>query len=139
MNEKIFQEKYYEIQVLQKQITEVRNQITQLEDQLGEIGFTIQSLEEISVCKKEKSLIPIANGIFFEGKIEDTQNLLINVGSGVIVKKSIEDTIGMLSKQAQEIGEMHKRLSETLNDLFVHSQNKEAEVTNLIKSYEKNV
>lgn len=132
-NQKEVNEKYVELQVASNQLKQIEQQVEVLDNQIIEVLSIIQSIEEFkNIASNSKSLAPIANGIFVESKIENTENLLVNVGSGIVVKKSIDETKQMLEFQLDELRSAQNEFVNQFQQLSLKAQNLQLELRKLI-------
>jgi len=111
-NEQLMQRAAHEAQ----QIEKVIEQLSASLDSLTELKETI---EEITQLKKgEEILLPVANGIFIKGKIEDSSKLYLNVGEGIVLDKNKEQALKLLEKQEAEILKSKKEAEEKLEQIM---------------------
>jgi len=113
------QQKYIQLQVLEQQLTQIQNNLQMLEQQLSEIEAIKASITEFEGLKKDSEvLMPIANGIFANAKLQDNSELLVNVGSGIVVKKSIKETIELMDNQGKEIEKYRVQMAEQMQKVI---------------------
>ena len=90
---KVLQQKYMELQTLNQQIQQLHQQSQVLEQQQSELLKLSQNLDELDKIKpNSKMYAPLGGGLYVEGTITQTKNVLTNVGASVIVSKTIEET-----------------------------------------------
>lgn len=103
---KKLQQKYLEVQVLDRQMKQVQKQVEILEQQISDLEEVQQNLDALARAKVgSEILVPIASGIFFKARLEDNKSLAVNAGSNTVVRKDVLSTKSMLAEQA---GEMRK-------------------------------
>ena len=133
MDESIYREKYVEMQFLDKQIKQLQTQSQNLEEQIQEINYIVDSLEEVKEVKEgDEILVPISNGIFITAQVKECTNLKVNMGSNTVVDKSIKGTQDMLLNQAQEIHDIQKNLMKNLEEYTDRAMLTEAEIKKII-------
>ncbi len=121
---------YLELQVIDKHVKEIQQQIGSLDDQRIELAVIKQNILDLGKTKKgSKMLVPLNNGIFAEADLSDTESLLVNVGAGVVVKKSVEDTARMMDDQTIEITGMRTNLESTLQKLVTQAMEIEKKIS----------
>jgi len=112
------QKKYLEFQLLDQQLKQTQKQAQLLEEQLVEIVYTQQSLEELKDVKPgSEILVPVSNGMFAKATLTDSHELIVNVGSGAAVPKTIEAAQQMLAKQLDEVQKVRVQLAELMQQL----------------------
>ena len=113
MEEADLQKKYLEYQLLQGQLNQTQKQLQLLDDQLVEVIYTQQSLDELKGIKPgTEVLVPVISGIFATAKLGKVDELTVNVGAGTAVTKTIGSTKEMLAKQLLEIQKLRAQLAE---------------------------
>lgn len=127
------QQKYLELQMLERRIQQLQQQIQTLQQQILELEQIQLNLTEISKVKKGNLiLVPLASGIFAKAKIEDAENLIVNVGAGTAVVKNVDSTNKMMSEQIKESKRVENKLKKELNIRVVEFQRKQQELQSLI-------
>lgn len=112
------QSKYLEYQLYIKKIQELKEYLEALEAHFLELKKLENSLDEINFYRKGKEiLVPLGQGVFFKGKIEDTSNVLVNVGSGVVVERDKDGAKELILKQIEEIEKVIADVRENFSDL----------------------
>ncbi|MFH0978368.1 MAG: prefoldin subunit alpha [Candidatus Woesearchaeota archaeon] len=124
------QQKYMEFQMLDQQMKQTQKQLQALEDQVVEIIYTQQGLEELKKVKEgTEILVPVSSGIFAKAKIQKPGELIVNVGAGTAVSKTVDSTQEMLSKQLIEVQRMHQAIIEVVQKIESQMQGLEREIT----------
>ena len=96
--------------MLQQQMEQVSQHLEMFNQQLAELDISINAIKELKHAEKDNEVLaPIADGIFFKGKLVDNQKLVVNVGSNVTVERTIPEVLVLLEQQKEETG---KRLQE---------------------------
>jgi len=132
-NDELVQRKYVELQTLEQQFNQFKQQITNLELQLIELNKLNDSLEDLGKVKKGSGiLVPLGGGIFTKAQVLEGNDLLMNVGSGVVVKKNREDAKKILAKQIKELEKIFTANEKQLNDIAMRLQIGQQELQGLI-------
>ena len=98
------QQQVLTFQMLNSELEQIGQFTSQLSTQKQEVQNLLASLDEFQNIKPNTvTRFPIANGIFAQGTITDTQTLLINVGQGVLVPKTILETKELIAEQLQSL------------------------------------
>lgn len=138
MDEKTFQKKYLELQIIDNQIMQIQKQIKQLDDSLMEIEFIRMNLDDFKKMKKGSEIFaPIANGIFVKAELKENDELLVNVGNNVVVKKNVEETKKLLSDQLNEIIKARNEMVNNLIHMNEHAEKLEKDLKEMAKTAEK--
>ena len=110
-NQKIIQEKYMELQLINQQMEEFQKQVKLVSEQIEEIGRIKEALSEFKNFKPgSEMLAPISSGIFVKARVEKTDELLVNVGGNTTVPKSVDATKALLERQLTEIRKVYEEL-----------------------------
>jgi prefoldin alpha subunit len=132
------QEKYYELELYNKEINNINSQIKETEEHEKELLDIQKNLREFKTLKKgDELLVPIANGIFFKAKLSDNNELRVNVGEGVNVNKNVDETIELLEKHKKDILKFREKLITKITKLIQRKDEIENEAVRLTKEYEK--
>ena len=116
--EKKLQKLYLQFQVLEQHIKQAQQQSMALNAQLAELISTMQSLDALKNVKPgTEVLMQISSGIYAEGEIKDSDNLIVNVGANTTVKKNLSDTKKIIESQIEEMKELRKQAAEELQNL----------------------
>lgn len=106
-------------QILAYQLQQYEKALEKLNESIESLDELNNILEETSKLKKgEDLLIPVANGIFIKGKVEDTKEFLVNVGEGIVLKKTKEQTQTLIEKQKTEILKSKKEAEANIDKLI---------------------
>ena len=98
------QERYLEMKLIEKEADKMKTSLSSAEEQLHDTQHTIAALDDISKVKSgEEVMIPLANGIFARGIIQNTKTLLVGIGAQVVVQKDVEATKTLLEKKIKSI------------------------------------
>jgi prefoldin alpha subunit len=104
-NEEIKEEKQkdlFEINMLDMQLRQCEQQMMALEQQILEQQTISFNLDELKKAKQgQKALFPFSRDIFIEGKLENTESVIIGIGSRIAAKKSIDEAKSIVEKQRE--------------------------------------
>lgn len=97
-------QKQLQFQILQQHLQEISQQLELLQQQQAELEVSIEALKELEESKKQTEfLAPLANGIFAQGQLSNTEIVVVNVGSNVTVEMSIPQVVELLQQQQKEV------------------------------------
>lgn len=136
-NEKLLQEKYFEFQMVERQIKQVQSQIEQLESQINELIYLQTGLNELKGVKAGNELfVPLGAGIFVNASLKDPDEVLVNVGGGVVVKKPVAGAVEIIQGQISELRGASEERSGKLSELSAVAGRLEDELSGLLGSGE---
>lgn len=93
-----------EFQMLNHELEQVQQFLQKLDQQSQEVTELIKAIEEFHKLKEGSEIwFPIANGLFAQGILSNTNTLKINVGKGVIVNRTIKETTELIQNQLDEL------------------------------------
>src|SRR3989338_674899 len=99
-DEEKLQEKYIEMKMIEEHIKQLQEQLSTLEQQLGESMTARQSLDEVGKTDiGEEILVPLTQGVFVRATLKDNKDFLVNVGASTVVKKDLEGTKRLMENQ----------------------------------------
>jgi prefoldin alpha subunit len=117
-NEDQMKEKYMQFQMLQQQMEQISQHLEMFNQQIAELDISINAVQELESVEKDHELLaPIADGIFFKGKLTDNQKLVVNVGSNVTVERTIPEVIKLLEQQKEETGKRMQEADEVMQHI----------------------
>jgi prefoldin alpha subunit len=132
MDKKKLQEKYVELQLLSMQIKQIEEQLNLLDQKTIEIVNLRESLHRLHEQKQNsKAFVPLGQGIFASGTVDNTEEILMNVGSGVMVRKNTHEAEETVTKQLVQLEDITLELSHNLKELAAKAQEVEAEIENV--------
>lgn len=134
MDQEELQQKYIQLQLLDKQIKQVQQQLQTITNQLNELAYSIQSLNEFKKTKPGAEIyVPIVTGIFAKAELKEVKNVNINVGSNVAVTKSIEEARKILEDQLTELENVRIKLSNDAQKMVAQAQLLQTDILNIQK------
>jgi prefoldin alpha subunit len=111
-------QKYIDYQMLEEQLKNIENQLKLISDNLLEIKYITESIDEISKLEKDRIILsPVSPGIFVKAKIQNPGTFYVNVGNNVVVKKNLEESKELMSIQQNEMKNSKEILLENINIL----------------------
>jgi len=123
MSEKEIQQKYLELQLLNTHINQLSNQLNALDQQMLSLRILDESIKDIRDFKIGTDiLVPLGEGIFVSGKLEDNRKVLLNIGNGIVVEKSMDEAKEMVLKQIQELKGLIEQFDNEFNNTVLRSQ-----------------
>ncbi|MCB9362685.1 prefoldin subunit alpha [Candidatus Woesearchaeota archaeon] len=138
--EDVFKQKFFELQNLEKQLKQIKEEVLKVEDQIIELHKVVNILDETkSLHTGDEILVPVSNGIFIKAKVEDSSRFIVNIGASSASEKSYEDMQRLLEHQSKELAGYQQQLQalhdETENRLF-HTQKSASKI---LKAHDKEV
>jgi len=131
--EELMTERYMELQLVASTMQEMQGTIKQLDEQLVEINSIKANLDRLGKSKPgSEMLVPLNNGIFVKGRLEDNKELVVNVGSNVAVRKTIPDTKQLLDERMKELEAFRSQLLAELEKVGERAQALESELVSLM-------
>lgn len=123
------QQRYQELQTLEKHMERLNEQLRSLEEKNAEIQTAKEAIEDIAKTETGKQiLVPVSNGIFAKATLTNNTELLVNVGADTIVAKSTDDAKALLEKQENELESYKKSILEQMTSIDQHAYQIEAEI-----------
>jgi prefoldin alpha subunit len=133
-----FQQKYLELQGLDKQIKQLQNHFQNMDNQVVELQVVKQSLGTLSDTKLETEiLLPMCNGVFVKAAIRENTDVIVNVGANVAVKKTILQAKEMMDAQINEIKKVQRNVLVDLQKLSEQAVSLEKEANALLATLNK--
>ncbi|MFH1770249.1 MAG: prefoldin subunit alpha [archaeon] len=128
-------DKIIEYQLMEQQIQQLDNNLQNIDQNIKDIDTILQTLDNFSKLKKgDNILVPVANGIFAEAKLEGSGRLKVNVGSNIVVEKDVESTKKMMSQQIEELEKYKEETAGYYEQMYIKMQ---ALQTEMIKEQEQ--
>lgn len=122
-------EKYSLLQMIEQQMKETQRHIKTLQNQQEDLLGSIQAMHDITkVDIGSEILVPITNGIFVKGTLNEKENVIVNIGAQTAVKKSIADARELLEQQFKEVENVVMQLTQDLQQLHAQAQQVEQEL-----------
>ncbi|MBS3056650.1 MAG: prefoldin subunit alpha [Candidatus Aenigmarchaeota archaeon] len=116
MNEREFQEKYVQFQLLKQQMETLIQEKQDIDKKIEELQISMYALEELSKQKSGvESWSPIGSNAFVQGQINNVKEVVIGIGAGVFVKKDLNDAKKIIHSRLEQI-------IETNNELVMYAQ-----------------
>lgn len=94
------QRKYVEFQSLNSQMSQLQQQIMNIEQQILELRVLVEGVEDIKKAKAgDEILASLGSGIFVKASLKNNDEVLMNVGAGTVVSKTAEEAKAILERQ----------------------------------------
>lgn len=117
------QRNYMKLNQLSQEIQKTEKELQNLEIKRQDLEKVKENIKEISKIKNKETLIPVENGIFVKGRIEETDRLIIGIGANILTEKTPEQTQQIINKKQKEIEETIKKTLQNLEK--IHQQGQE--------------
>ena len=128
------QEKYLELQLLQRQLQAVHQQIEALESQAQEMDIVHAALDDFSRTKKGSEMfVTLTPGLFVKAKLEETENVVLNVGGSAMVQKSIPEAKEIVANQGSELRKLQEELADQMRKLQEQAEKAQEELRKLVE------
>lgn len=136
-DQEFLQERYVELQLMEKQANQLRQRLQMIESEIQEVRSSVAALDDISKVKPgEEVMIPLANGIFARGTVQDTEKLLVGVGASVITEKDIPSTKKILDTRLESLEGYHAEILHGIMTLDGRGRELEREMRTVIDKYQ---
>lgn len=127
-------EKKIELQVLVQYVTQLQQQISNLDAQINELQELETALTDINLAtKKNPMFASLGSGIFLESELKDNNEVLVNIGQNVIVRKSVPEAKKLIKEQIEQLKLIEKQLESELNNYIALGRTLEEELSSLEK------
>ncbi|UZE93653.1 MAG: prefoldin subunit alpha [Candidatus Pacearchaeota archaeon] len=126
---KEFEKKIIEFNILDARIRELEQNIVLLEKQITEIQNCQLSLDELKNTKEgTETFSSISPGILVKSKLLDNSEVMMDVGAKIFCKKSVDGAKEIIQKRLDQALEIHKKLSEEITLLLQEITKLEKEI-----------
>ncbi|MBD3262770.1 prefoldin subunit alpha [Candidatus Woesearchaeota archaeon] len=133
MEKQNMQQKQLMLQLIGAQMQEIEKEVIEIENKSKELTNLKGNLDSLKETKKSAKAFPsLGMGIFAEGNITNTKEVLVNIGSNIVVKKDIESTKKLLDNQIKQTKDISKKLTQNMQNLVLRAQGLEQEIKNSI-------
>ena len=109
------QKKIVQFQILESNLKMLQERAMLISQTLDEYQKTREALLSLETTKPEKALIPLGSGNFVEGKIDNTEDVIVEVGNSIVLKKKRKDALSILDGKITE-------MQNSFNDITKKSQ-----------------
>ena len=118
------QEKILEYNFLLKHLQQLQQNTQAIHNHLEELKNIQENFTQLATTPPgTETLIPLGSGLFFKGKTESADNILINVGANILVEKTIPQAMETIQKQFSEIEQLLSQLEEEAGKLTEQLEN----------------
>lgn len=129
-NESQLQERYIQIELLNKQLEYVSSQLELVKVKIEELFSVRNAVEKMF---KGEGFSKLGAGVFIKSEFKDTNTFLINVGRNIFVKMNKKDAENYLTIKIEDIKNIHLQLTNKADELQKEIQNQIIEVQKLQK------
>ncbi len=129
MNKK--EELYYEFEYLRVRMETLQKQMEDLENRRIETLVVIDNLDDLKNNEGKEILIPLGAGVYFKGKVDKMNKVLVSVGANVIVKKDVKEAKRMLEKEIKNIEAYQNELQREMEAIILRLEKIENELNKL--------
>ncbi|MFQ6010240.1 MAG: prefoldin subunit alpha [Candidatus Aenigmatarchaeota archaeon] len=127
------QQKLMRFQVLESNLSMVRNKHEEALKRLGELEVTRRTIEELKEVKPSAALISIGSNNFVEGKMGNTDSIIVGIGSGVAVKKKREDALRIIDGHVKQLSNVIGELARDERKIVEELQKLQSELQKISK------
>ncbi len=108
------------LQMLEQQANGKREQIEELDRQMGDMANLRKCLEKLGEIGKEKEILAnLGRGIFLNAKSNDDK-VFVNVGSRILVRKRFNEAVEIIEKQIVEIEKLRLELIKSIEEININ-------------------
>ncbi len=122
------QERYVQIELLNKQLEQVSSQLELIKAKIEELFFVRNAVEKMF---QGGGFSQLGTGVFIKSEFKDTNTFLINVGRNIFVKMNKEDAKNYLARKMEDIKSVHSHLTNKANELQKEIQEQVLELQKL--------
>lgn len=122
MTKEDLQKKIIQFQYMEASLKTLQERAQFIAQRMEELQRTMLAMEDLSNTKPNNSYIPLGSGIFVQGNIEKTDDLIVNIGAGVVMKKKKEEAKKMLEEKITLYEEDLKKISNNAQTILVELQ-----------------
>lgn len=138
MSEEEIQRKYLELQLIEKQIKQIQQQMQFMEQQLLELNSLSNSVEEITKVKpKTEILVPLGAGVYTKAELKDNKDFIMNVGADITTTKSAKESISIIENQIAQLKALLEQLSAELENAAIAGHKLQGELQEAVNSSKK--
>lgn len=113
------QSKYAEFQLLSQQVSQLEEQLGNVEEQIVDLGLLKNSISELKNVKKDTEiLVHLGHNLFTKAKLSESNDFIVGVGAGTLVKKESKDTVELLVNQIKEIENLRDMMRNKVSDAY---------------------
>ena len=113
------QSKYAEFQLLSQQVSQLEEQLGNVEEQIVDLGLLKNSISELKNIKKDTEiLVHLGHNLFTKAKLGESKDFIVGVGAGTLVKKDSNDTVELLVNQIKEMDNLRDVMRNKVSDAY---------------------
>tara|TARA_Y100000034_G_scaffold135343_1_gene206891 strand:+ start:439 stop:840 length:402 start_codon:yes stop_codon:yes gene_type:complete len=124
------QQKMVELQIMNQQADQIRQQLMGLEEQMESLSKLDASLEAVDNEEVGKKMFsPLSSGVYIKTSLRDNKEVLVAVGAGVVVKKSVKDARDMIQEQGKKMELIISQMKGDFEKFTTNAMNIEKELS----------
>jgi len=131
MKKEELQKKVLRFQVMEANLKALEERAQLVTQRLEDIQRTILAINDLEKTKPNSALIPIGSGNFVQGKIENTEEMIVDVGSGVFIKKKKDEAKEILEERLKEFEKLLQEISTSAQAILVELEKIQEEIRKL--------
>ncbi|MCK4429145.1 MAG: prefoldin subunit alpha [Candidatus Aenigmarchaeota archaeon] len=108
------QERYVQIELLNKQLEQISSQIGMLKMRIEELMSVGNAVEKAS---PGEGFSQIGTGVFIKSEFKDTDAFLINIGKNIFVKMNKKEALDFINRKIEDMKTIHSHLANRIGEL----------------------
>ena len=125
------QKKIVQFQILESNLKMLQERAMLISQTLDEYQKTREALLSLETTKPEKALIPLGSGNFVEGKIDNTEDVIVEVGNSIVLKKKRKDALSILDGKITEMQNWFNDITKKSQTLIKGLEEIQCEIENM--------
>lgn len=114
------QRRYIEQQIMQQQLMEMENQLTQIEAKKQELQIVVDSIDSLDGNENADIMVPLGTGVLVKGKLSDSKQFLVNIGANIVVFKTAKETKELVNSQIKELEKARELFENEIRKVITH-------------------
>lgn len=111
------EELQYIHQLYQNQYALLTQEINRRIEVLRQLDSAQKALEDADKMKGSNILIPVGADVYFDGKLNNTKNVVLGIGAGYLLEKDIDGAKSYIAKAVEKETEYINRLAKSKKEL----------------------
>lgn len=112
---KEFEEKVIELNLLNSRMQELEQQMQVIEKQISELHTTYTALKELEETQTETEMFAsIGQNVFVKSKLADNQEICMDVGAKTFVKKTVQEAKDIITKKTDEFIDIREKATKQI-------------------------
>ncbi len=122
-------ELFVELKEIDDRIKGLDNHVKNIDEQIDELNSSKTVINNFKELKEGEELrVPLAPGVYFDAKLDNTNKLMANIGSGVLVEKFPDEIIAIMDTQIEELSNYREKLIGNMKGLIKRAENIQREI-----------